>query len=76
MTKKAKQPAERVLLDYKKERYVKLIDPNLAKDEDFEWVAEAESTKFPDSGTAFEAWKALKKLKIPNLRVAPVGWSH
>lgn len=76
MTKQAKPSEERVLIDHKKLRYVRMIDPHLARREDFEWVTEAESTKFPDSGTAFDAWNALKKLKIPNLRVAPAGWKH
>ena len=74
--KKPPPSPERVVLDYKKERYVRIIDPNLRKRGDFEWVDEAEATKFPDSTVAFEAWKMLKAIKIPNLRVAPVGWKH
>jgi len=65
-----------VVLDWKKERYVLVIDPNLAKKQDFEWVEEARATKFADSADAFEAWKRLKKVGVSNLRVAPTGWKH
>ena len=65
-----------VVVDFKKERYVLVVDPNLMKKGDFEWVEEAGATKFPDSASAFEAWKMLRKIKIPNLRVAPTGWRH
>ncbi len=65
-----------VVLDWKQERYVLIIDPNLAKTQDFEWVEEARSTKFADLADAFETWKRLKKVGVPNLRVAPTGWKH
>lgn len=74
MTKPAN--CDYVVLDWKKERFIKIVDPNLRSREDFSWVVEAESTRFPDSTAAFEAWKMLKKLKIPNMRITPVGWKH
>lgn len=67
---------EYIVVDHKKERYVRIVDPNLKKRGDYEWTVEAEATKFPDSTGAFEAWKRLRDLKVPNLRVAPVGWKH
>ena len=74
--KKKAAGREYIVVDYKKDRFVRILDPNLAKKQDFEWVAGGEATKFPDSAAAFEAWKMLRAIKIPNLRVAPTGWQH
>ena len=71
-----KSDREYVVLDFKKERYVRIVDPNLKSRGDFAWVDEAEATKFPDSSSAFEAWKMLRVIRVPNLRVAPTGWQH
>ncbi len=74
---KTKTPdKEYVVLDFKKERYVRINDPNLRTKGDFSWTTEDEATKFPDSASAFEAWKMLRVIKVPNLRVAPTGWKH